>query len=68
MAHENEGSEWFEITIKVKVRHVTAHAAEMHIVDLLSASLRFYPVAVVNAEPCVDPTVRPSEGSVNAPE
>lgn len=62
-----EHMEWFEVTAKVKVRHITAHAAEIHVVGLLD-DRRLFPVGVLNAQPCADPTVRPSEGSVNAPE
>jgi hypothetical protein len=56
-----DSDKWFEVRATVKVKHTDAHAAEMHVVGLLSSKPRLFPVGVLHAEPCEDPTVRPSE-------
>lgn len=58
--------QWFKVTATVKVKHATARDAELHVVDLLSNKPRLFPVGVLNAEPCADPTVRPREGGSGA--
>ena len=50
--------QWFEVRATVKVKHANAHDAEMYVVGLLGSKPRLYPVGVLHAEPCEDPTVR----------
>jgi hypothetical protein len=58
-AREPDADEWFEVRATVKVKHASARDAELHVVTLLSNKPRLFPVGVLNAEPCADPTVRP---------
>ena len=58
-----DADQWFEVTASVKVRHDSAHDAELYVVSLLNvldAKERLFPVGVLTAEPCTDPTVRKS--------